>query len=174
MYFILPVLYPSIIESFPTDDSQNVVLQSKYQEWTDEVSINDTSNALPLQLINNTETSIIIQNGSRISATFSANAIVMLDSTFAGLLTWDIVLAVESVKNVSFYVSSFIFSATGIQKWYTMSIYTTLMTKPLNSGTYTIRVYWRCQDAAAGVNWLYLNNPAVVEPPRSLAVQEIK
>ena len=71
------------------------------------------------------------------------------------MVVWDILLSVEEIANTSFFVLYYENTATGLYRWYILSLYFGLMTKSLNSGTYLIKTYWKCAGGAIGVNELY-------------------
>ena len=117
-----------------------------------------------------------ISEGSRISATFSAMALMSLDSTFTVRSSYNISLVIEGVVNRTLMIIFFDNSpGTGFYRELSYNLYMNLVSAPLSAGKYTISVYWMSEIDAAGTNSLSVaHNPPVYNYTRTLYLQELK
>lgn len=165
--FVMPMIFPVL-------SGEGVVLQTKYAEFNSPAYIFD--NTLTYQKMPDTELNFTISEGSRISATFSAMALMALDSTFTVRSSYNISLVIEGVVNRTLMIIYFDNSpATGSFRELSYNLYMNLVSARLSAGKYTISVYWMSEIDAAGTNSLSVaHNPPIYNYTRTLYLQELK
>jgi hypothetical protein len=165
--FVMPMIFPVL-------SGEGVVLQTKYAEFNSPAYIFDDD--LNYQKMPNTELNFTISEGSRISATFSAMALMSLDSTFTVRSSYNISLVIEGFVNRTLMIIYFDNApASGFYREISYNLYMNLVTDPLAAGKYTVSIYWMSEFDAAGTNSLSVaHNPPVYNYTRTLYLQELK
>ncbi|MHA2288202.1 MAG: hypothetical protein ACXABG_05400 [Promethearchaeota archaeon] len=165
--FVLPMIFPVL-------SGEGVVLQTKYGEFNSPAYIFD--DGLTYQKMPDTELNFTISEGSKISATFSAMALMSLGPTFTARSSYNISLVIEGVVNRTLMVIYFDNSpAGGFYREMSYNLYMNLVSAPLAAGKYTISVYWMSEIDAPGTNSLSVaHNPPVYNYTRTLYLQELK
>lgn len=167
-YFALPLVFPSITAE---DEDENVLLQSKLIEINDDAFMNDTIKEF--ELMNGTETSITIENNSRIAASFSGTFMLNLVPVFDGSVWFEISLVIEGVSNSTSPIVYFRETSSTDIEVFTSLVNINLMSTELNNGTYNIAVYWRSVVDPDGINSLSTVGSSGFICPRTLWVQEL-
>lgn len=166
IYFGLPILFPSVEE-------ENVVVQTKYGEWNTESYIYD--NELTWSQMEDTELEIKVQKNSRIYATFSAIALLWLDSDFTGICKFLISLLVEGFANRTFLLDYYDGGpAYTYYREITYNLGINVVTQPLPSGTYTVSVQWRSAWDASGDNGISVAHAPKFNYSRTIFLEELK
>jgi len=167
----LPVIFPNITEEPPTYVDEGILFQSIYEEFDTNAYIND--NALTYSEMPDTTLDISIQNNSRISVTFSAVGLLHIDDLFNIKVKFLIALQVEGVGNRTFTIIYYDNGgAVGYDREVVHTLHYIYVTDPLSAGTYSIKVYWKSEIDAAGINQLNLHGGAF-DYPRALWVLEL-
>jgi hypothetical protein len=169
-FFILPIIYPNMIQA-PTFEDEGIVLQSMYTEFNTEGIV--TYNNITFQKIPDTEVSITIQENSKISVTFNAMFILFLESSYSGACAYNISLVVNGYGNQT-YTILYDKEGTGA-RLIPINFYVTFITDPLSAGTYLVEVYWKSYTNANPDHSLVLNKVVGLyfENPRSLMILEL-
>ncbi|UYP45946.1 hypothetical protein NEF87_002231 [Candidatus Lokiarchaeum ossiferum] len=188
MYIAFPYLYPTLksdnadlvtqddIKDFITADNltadEGILLQSKYQQFTDHAYIQSSQTSL-LE-IPGTKMNITIQENSRISAVFSTPTSLSLTSTADRVISFQIILAIEGVGNISTLVIS-VDDENDISYYRirTDHIHLYYETEELPAGVYNIQTFYKSFIDASGGALMLSDNPEK-DYPRILLVQELK
>ncbi|MHA2289119.1 MAG: hypothetical protein ACXABG_10065 [Promethearchaeota archaeon] len=166
-YLILPIVFPNM-----TKEEEGIVLQSIYSETSTPALLAD--NNLTYQKIPDTEASITIQENSKISVTFNAMFMLMLDSSFQMSCVFNISIVIPGYGNQSYTIVYFR-GGTSVSAFVPVNFYGTFVTDPLPANTYQVEVYWKSFVDPSGDNYLWLNSflNLYIENPRSLTLLEL-
>ncbi len=164
-YFLMPVLYPSMI-----DDTEGVLLQSEYFLFDSEARISD--NDLTYQMMNGTSCLITTQGNSRLSVLFTATGYMTLNGAWTEKSEYLIDLVVDSSANRAILLGFYDYGPVhGASRILFFDITINLVTDVLIAGTHNITVFWRSLIDAVGINTFYIYDPSN-NYLRSLWIQE--
>jgi hypothetical protein len=165
-YFILPIIYPRMLET-----DEGIVLQSIYIESNTAASI--TYENTTYQKIPETEATITIRSNSKISVTFQAMFLLVLEASYSGGCVYNISLVVNGHGNKS-YTITYYKDGTGT-RIIQVNFHDTYITDSLPAGTYLVEVYWKSYADVNPDHFLALNYVVgqYLENPRSLCLLEL-
>lgn len=158
----LPYLFPSL-----ENGDSDIVQQTLYVSSTSPSGIDDRDTNLTL--IPYMNSTITIENNSRISSVFSGNLHVTLGVAFNTTCEFEIQLSLANLINRTFnYKHTEFTSFPEEPKYYSFSIYLDLVSDPLPAGDYEVTVRWRSKDSIDSVYaGFYFSNM------RSLLIKEL-
>jgi hypothetical protein len=128
---------------------------------------------ITFQKIPDTEASITIQENSKISVTFNAMFVLILESSYSGACAYNISLVVSGYGNQTYTI---LYSKEGTgARLIPINFYVTFITDPLSAGTYLVEVYWKSYTNINPDHSLVLNNVVGLYfgNPRSLMILEL-
>ena len=126
------------------------------------------------QVIPEMNTTIVISDDSRISATFSAIAFLTLATGFTNHTIFSFKISVVGIKERTGTVRYFEGSTMSSYNQISQFVYLNVITNPIGAGTYTVLVEWRSDWNPAGANSLSLGHSAAFNHTRSLVVDEMR
>ncbi|MHA1986743.1 MAG: hypothetical protein ACW98D_08900 [Promethearchaeota archaeon] len=164
-FLILPIIYPNMKQD------EGIVLQEVYVEFN--TAANITYNNISYQKIPDTEASITIKENSKLSITFNAMFMLLLEASYSGACAYNISLVVNGYGNKT-YTIAYIKDGTGL-RLIPINFYATFITGTLSTGTYLVEVYWKSYNDVNPDHSLLLNDVygEYLENPRSLILLEL-